>query len=395
MNTFQSIIVILIGTLIFHQVGENFGPSLQAAENQSVEKLTKDSADTSRIKITFINPGISDPKDPTGGFWLSVSSFMKAAAKQLDIDLEIIYSERDHLRMQQQAREVASRTTLPDYLIVVNEKLAGDEMIKVADQVGIKVFVMLNTFTGEQTEKMGVPREKYKNWIGSLIPDNTIAGYLIAKQLIEKVSNNRGIENEPIKLFAIAGDPVTQASVQRVEGLTQAVRENPDTELQQVFYGEWRQDVSYQKTKIALLRYPKTYAIWAANDPMAEGAIQGALETNRYPGKDIFIAGLNWDKPALARIKDGSLTASVGGHFMTGGWSLVLLHDYHHGKDFADEDVALQRPVFGVLNMSNINSFLDKFGHRDWNKIDFRNFSKVLNPNLKKYNFSPDALIGQ
>ena len=348
-----------------------------------------------RIRITFINPGISDPTDPTGGFWLSVSSFMQAAAEQLNIDLEIIYSERDHIRMLQQAREVAARSVLPDYLIVVNEKLAADEMIKVADRTGLKVFVMLNSFVGDQAEEMGEPRKKYKNWLGYLIPNNSIAGSLIARQIIDEAAMRGASRNGRLKLFAIAGDPVTQASVQRVEGLGKTVSEYPNVELQQVFIGEWRQDIARQQTQIALLRYPETGAIWAANDPMAEGAIEGAIAEKRQPGKDIFIGGLNWDAPALARIKDGSLTVSVGGHFMTGAWALILLHDYHHGRDFADEGLALQRPIFGVLNRNNIDVFLNKFGDRKWNKVDFRMFSKVLNPHLMKYDFSTEAVIKQ
>ena len=86
-----------------------------------------------KIKVTFINPGISDINNPTGEFWLSVSAFMQAAAENLNIDLEVIYSERNHVLMQQQAMEVASRTAHPDYLIVVNEKLAAGKMVEVAD----------------------------------------------------------------------------------------------------------------------------------------------------------------------------------------------------------------------------------------------------------------------
>ena len=139
-----------------------------------------------RINVTFINPGISNPNDPTGAFWFTVSKFMKAAAEQLNINLEILYAERDHIRMQQQARMVAARSTLPDYLIVVNEKLAADDMVKVADRAGLKVFVMFNSFFGMQAKQMGKPRGKYKNWIGSLVPDFKVGGYQIARWTIDK-----------------------------------------------------------------------------------------------------------------------------------------------------------------------------------------------------------------
>jgi ABC-type sugar transport system substrate-binding protein len=61
-----------------------------------------------------------------------------------------------------------------------------------------------------------------------------------------------------------------------------------------------------------------------ANDPIVLGTIGTIIESGKKPGRDIFIGGLNRDKPALEKIKDGMLTISMGGHFMTGGWTMVL-----------------------------------------------------------------------
>lgn len=80
--------------------------------------------------------------------------------------------------------------------------------------------------------------------------------------------------------------------------------------------------------------------VWAANDPMALGAVEAARLSGAIPGSNFFVGGINWDEPALAAIKDGVLSVSVGGHFMTGGWELVMLYDYHHGRDFSG-DVSL------------------------------------------------------
>ena len=345
------------------------------------------------MRVVFVNPGISNPNDPTGGFWTSVSSFMKAAAEELNVDLEILYSERDHLRMQQQVREIARRKVRPDYLIVVNEKQAADEMVRIADAAGIKVFVMLNAFVGEQAKSMGVPRGKYKNWIGSLVPDNAYAGRLIAKTLIERAGKAGSAQKGRLPILAISGDAVTPAALQRLAGLEQAVSEHKGAELLQTFNGEWRRDIARQQTRIALQRYPETVVVWGANDPIALGAIEGAKDEKRRPGKDIFIGGLNWDPPALAKIKEGELEVSVGGHFMVGGWALVLLHDFHHGKDFANEGPQLQHHIFGVLDRNNVDAFLSRFGDRDWRKVDFRRFSKVLNPRLRKYDFGAARIL--
>ena len=43
----------------------------------------------------------------------------------------------------------------------------------------------------------------------------------------------------------------------------------------------------------------------------------------------------------------GRLTALAGGHFIAGAWTLIMIYDYHElGRDFADEGLELERPMF-------------------------------------------------
>ncbi len=347
-----------------------------------------------RMHVAFINPGISDINNPTGTFWLSVSAFMQAAADDLAIDLEIVYAERNHLLMQRQAKDIAARPDPPDYVLVVNEKMAADEMVKVLDRAGIKVFVMLNTFVGDQATAMGQPRQKYPHWIGSLIPDNQTAGWMIAKRVFEKAMQ-AGLygQDGKIHLLAIAGDHATPAALARNVGLENAVRKYGNVKIEQMFVGEWNKDKAKYQAQGALKRYPEVSVIWAANDPMALGAMEAVNEAGKKPGRDIMIGGLNWDGPALENVREGGMTTSIGGHFMTGAWALVLLNDYHHGKDFAADGPQLQHGIFGALDHENVSQYLQQFGTGDWGRIDFRKFSKVLNPELADYQFDLETLF--
>jgi ABC-type sugar transport system substrate-binding protein len=56
-------------------------------------------------------------------------------------------------------------------------------------------------------------------------------------------------------------------------------------------YAEWNKDIAYEQTKIILQRYNDINMIWAANDPIAIGALKAAQESKKSPGKDIFIGG--------------------------------------------------------------------------------------------------------
>lgn len=351
-------------------------------------------AEPGPMRVTFINPGKSNQNDPTGGFWVAVSSFMQAVADDLRIDLEILYAERDHLRMQDLARAVAARQHPPQYLVVVNEKLAAEDMVHTAERAGINTFVVLNRFEGEQARDMGQPRTKHPHWLGSLIPDNQFAGYELARRTIDRaLAAGRLAADGQVHVVAIAGDHATQASVERLQGLHQAVAAYTNVTLKQIFFGAWRQDKAHQLATEFLSRYPETGVIWAANDPMALGALEAAQTLGKVPGQDLFIGGVNGDPPGVAQIQAGTMETSLIGHFMTAGWALVLLHDYHQGRDFADEGVQLQARIFGALHTQNIGLFLERFGDRDWHKIDFTRFSKVCNPALRTYDFSLEALL--
>jgi hypothetical protein len=73
-------------------------------------------------RVVFLNPGEAVQRG-TGQHWQLVSRFMTMAAHTLDMQLEVLYAERDHLLMQRQAEEVARRADAPDYVVIVNEKI--------------------------------------------------------------------------------------------------------------------------------------------------------------------------------------------------------------------------------------------------------------------------------
>ncbi|MFZ6775835.1 hypothetical protein ACO0LD_03315 [Undibacterium sp. Ji83W] len=76
------------------------------------------------MTVTFLNPGKSDEI-----YWVTASNGMTAAARSLGIQLEVIYSERDHLKTLEYARQIAARPAnkRPDYVILSNDYAVGAE----------------------------------------------------------------------------------------------------------------------------------------------------------------------------------------------------------------------------------------------------------------------------
>lgn len=333
------------------------------------------------FSVTFVNPGRHD--EP---YWLSASRAMQAAARDLGIELEVLYAERDHLKMIDLVRQVTARPQKPDFLIVVNEKLVAPAMLRLANAARLPTLLAYNELSPEQRAEIGQPRQPLRYWLGSLVPDNEKAGRDSLDALVA-AARQRGMPKAPVELLMISGDPATPASVERLRGAQHALAAYPDVRLLQVVNGMWQRERAYQQTNWLLSRHPDTRLIWTANDLMAFGVRQSLQEHGRQAGRDVLISTVN-NSPEVMRARiDGNISALSGGHFLTGAWALVMLYDYAHGKDFADQGLELRKPIFGLITPAMAQRFLDKFAGDDFDSIDFRRFSRRRNPTLKHYDF--------
>lgn len=342
------------------------------------------------LTVAFVNPGKKDEI-----YWLTASQAMQSAAASLGIRLEVFYAERDHLRQVDIVRALADRPARerPDYVVIGNEKRMGGAQLKIAADAGIKVFFAYSTILPEDRPEFGAPREKYKGWIGSLLPRAEDAGYLTAKALIARgLREKRLAPDGKLHLVAIAGDRSTESSLLRNAGMERAVREEPAAVLDQVIYADWRQDIAEEKAQELFVRYPHAELVWAGNDLMAFGAMKALESKGGKPGKDKLFSGVNTSAQAMRDIIDGRMEALAGGHFMCGAWALVLIHDHANGKDFAGEGLELVQPMFSLFDPALARRFMERF-QDGVPKMDFRAYSKVHNPKLKRYDFSFAQLL--
>jgi hypothetical protein len=73
---------------------------------------------------------------------------------------------------------------------------------------------------------------------------------------------------------------------------------------------------------------------------------------------------------------------------LEGAWALVLLHDYHHHRDFADERLEW-RTQLAPITANNSERYVRLIENsQNWHLVDFRVFSKAHNSSLAKYDFT-------
>lgn len=326
--------------------------------------------------VVFLNPGYS-----TERFWSDYAAFMQDAADDLDMQLQVLYGERDAQIILANAHAVLQRSEKPDYLVFVNEQYVGPEILRLYADSGIKLLALHSTLTPEQRERLGGPREKYPNWIGSLVTNDEEAGYLMAKALIELDPQG--------ELVAFSGIKQTPSASLREEGLKRALAEHPQVRLRQLLYGEWKEQRAYEQAKGLLPRYPGLHLVWAANDEMAFGVMRAAREQ----GRKLHYTGLNTSERVLQARIDGRIEVLVGGHTILGGCAMVLLHDHARGLDFANRGgVDQQARLLRLLNQREAQNLL-RHMRKPGEGLDFRRFSAKGKPHMRQYACAIDALL--
>lgn len=333
------------------------------------------------INVTFLVPDFKEDK-----FWGKMTSFMQAAANDLNIQLEVIYNTRrgntNRFYYQKTAEQVINRSTPPDYLIFVNLKDVGHRILQQAEVAKVKTFIVTSEIPDDERNHFQKPRGKFKYWLGLIAPDEINAGYRLGQSLINQALIHN--QQQPIHAFAIGGSFNSATTHQRERGLKQALQQHPSIHLLKTFHSHtWNQKEAYQKTKIMLNRHPQTKIIWTAGDDMALGAYQAVAE--RKLKQKVFIGGIDWTDNALNSVLKNQLSASVGGHFTEAGLLLVLIYDYHHGIDFVVELGTEIKTPMQLVDKNNVNALLTILSSNQFDQINFQQLTKKLNPSRKKY----------
>ena len=322
-------------------------------------------ASAAEFKVVFINPG-HPQGDDTGEFWSEVDRFMQASAKDLNIELTTLFANRNHIEMKRLANILTVHE--PDYVILVNEKGVGVDLVRLIAPHQIPIFSLLNGFTENELTKL-TPQEK-SLLIGSLVPNNFLAGQGLMDGLYQhhiKAEN----EAKPLEVLALLGDYRSWAATERQAGLNSAINRNKQLKLLDSTVANWSKGEAYRKVK-GILRRQNVDIIWAANDPMAFGAREAVREAGLTD--QITIGGINWD----VAYQNSPFDLSFGGHVILGANSLVMLADHHRGL-MQHCEMNAEHNIFQSSSGDKLSKFIANTNGNNIEQFDFTQFSKRHN----------------
>lgn len=332
--------------------------------------------------VLFLSPGSTEET-----FWVSYSQFMQAAARDLKIDLKILYAQRNPELTLAQARLALQGPNRPDYLIFANEQYVAPQILRMAQGSGVKLFIVNAALTDNQQSLLG-EREEH---IGSLVPNDEEGGYLMMKELIRL--HPPVAPGEVIEALAFSGLKITPSAQLRERGMQRALAEHPQVRLRQLVYSGWTQERAYEQARLLFARYPKVSLVWSANDEMAFGAMRALEETGKTPGKDALFSAVNTSPAALRALVDGRLSALLGGHFTLGGWALVEVHDDNQGVNldlYGGRD--RQIPSLQLIDKARARKMLGMGESPDYD-LSFRQMTAKGRPASYRYPFNLQTLM--
>ena len=313
-----------------------------------------------KIVIGFPTPGL------TSVWWVTAAKYAEMTGQELGITVLVTDAQDNDAKQIADVENLIARGV--DGLVISPRVGAlAPRMLAMARSAGIPVIFIDRA-----------PAARQEDWPGTYIafiePDSVDAGYRVAKYLIEQA----GVK----KLVAIEGLPGTESSRDRVEGLKLALREHPDVQLLASQPGDWVQDKGQRVMEDFLAAYPDLDGVWAANDPMAMGALR-AIENAGRRGR-VYIGGIDMNEDAVQAIADGDkgYVVSVGGHWIVGAFGVAMMYDYLNGIEPAAEE----RHVKFRMNMvtkENADDYLRVVFAPDFLVGKLRMLSKVVNPSAR------------
>ncbi len=331
-------------------------------------------------RITVVFPSVSNYS-----FFSLYHKAMKAAAEDLNIDLTVYWSNWNFTRMTYLINKAVNSSPRPDAIIFNNFSKKGLYWIQITNRAKVPNFIINVPISAEGRKLSGKPREKYTYWIGQITPDNFIEGYNLSSNLLKTARAN--IKGK-LYVLGIGGVDTTVSTIERFRGLQVAAKEVKNIKIIGHVPANWDKALAKERfIAVKTTQDPRLNVVSVASNTMAFGVIEAAKELKIKLNSDLFVGTYGWDKKTANKIKKKELVATIGAHFFEGAWVIILLHDYLHGIDFANEKVVWITKML-LMDQTNVYEYEKLIQPEKWYKINFKDFSKVYNKKLKKYDFN-------
>jgi len=253
-------------------------------------------------------------------FWNNYVGFMKKGAEQLGIELVVLNADNNSDKMIKNLEDLVSRGV--DGIIFTPYWATAVPGLTMAKRAKIPV-VLTDTYF-----ELPPQNKRFPNYIAFIGPSDEDAGYQMATTLFGAMKPDA---NGKKIIGVVNGTPGTSVAIDRRKGLQRALNEHPDVTVAGEVNGNFVRDQSQTAFASLYQGHPDIKGVWAANGGTATGVMAALKNAGKEPGKDVLVVGMDLNPENVEAVKKGELLFDIGGHWLEGGFALVVLYDYLNG----------------------------------------------------------------
>ena len=245
-------------------------------------------------------------------FWVRYVDFAQQAADALGYELRVTDAQQREDQQLADIETLINAGAVGLILTPLSEPL-GIRALEIAQEAGVPVVIT-------DTDP-GVAVEDFESYIAFIKLDDETAGYQVAQQILGTGAR---------RFVGIGGVPGISTSEARNDGLRRAIEETEGAELLDLQYTDWTMAKGQTVMEDFLTRFDQIDAVWGAgSDPLL-----GALVSIEAAGRtgEMVLGGIDLTEAALEALGKGELQTLAGGHWVMGGFGILLIHDYLNGQ---------------------------------------------------------------
>ncbi len=300
-------------------------------------------------------------------FWNRYYDFMRNGAEKLGCRLIALNADNHPETMTGYLEDLVSREV--DGIIFVPYWSSGRKGLTVAAQADIPVIL-----TDCYPDNVH-PQEEFDNYVAFVGPNDIEAGYQMGLALCAATA---AAEDGKKYINVVNGTSGTSVAFDRRAGLEKALREHPEIVVVGEADGDFVRDTSQRVMETLYQAHPEVKGVWCANGSTAAGVLAGIKNVGKQPGQDVIVVAMDLNPENVNAIKAGELLFDIGGHWLQGGFALVMLYDYLKGIRIPKEKSTVKLDLL-PLTKKLVHQFERDFPN-GVPEYDFMRHSRVHNP---------------
>lgn len=303
-------------------------------------------------------------------FWNSYVEFMQKGADELGVDLVVLNADNKPDQMIKGLEDLVAQGV--DGIIFTPYWATAVPGLTMAKDASIPV-IMTDSYADFPPQDALFP-----NYLAFVGPSDRDAGRKMAEALFAAIEP---AEDGKKYIAVVNGTAGTSVAIDRRAGLQDALDANSDVVVVGEVDGNFVRDTSQTVFESLWQGNPNVQGVWAANGGTATGVMAAITNAGKKPGEDIVVVAMDLNPENVDAVEKGELLFDIGGHWLQGGFALVMLYDHLNGHGIP-ADVANVKLDLLPLTQDLVAQFRSDFPN-GVPVYDFKARSKTYNPDAE------------